>query len=176
MTQPIPLCDVVGGALKDDPIPFVVVGIDPGQKTGIATYTISGGLKIWEKTFWQTIRWLDRHIIAPHREKKIGCIIVMEAPQNNSFIYARHVKNTNVSTQMRIAMKVGMNQRDGQLLYEYITHHQINCTLRTPSRRDAKWDAKYFQSLSGIRTTVAQEHCRDAARFISPYWVGKLKI
>jgi len=154
-------------------LPKIWIGIDPGEHTGIAIYSKADGLKLQTLTFWKTIDFLSQYIL-PRMGKEADFFVVIETPQYNNFMYGRNVDSRKVAEALRIARNVGMNQGDAKRLTQFLKIHNIPVEEFTPGPRDQKWPAPYFKHLTGIETAQTAEHVRDAARFISRFWIDDL--
>jgi len=154
-------------------LPKIYIGIDPGSHTGLAVYSKADGLKLQTLTFWKTIDYLREHVL-PHIGKEAEFLVIIETPQHNTFIYRERIDPNRLAATLRIARNVGMNQRDASLLVEFLKLNKIPVEEFTPGPKDHKWPAPYFKHLTGIDTAKTAEHVRDAARFISRFWIDDL--
>lgn len=159
----------------ENPVPNIYIGIDPGDKTGVAVYSKHSGLNLMTLSFWKTIDYFNRVVIPNEKTNTAKHHIIIESTQRNNFMFSKRTNGKGVAESMRIARNVGMNQGDAKRLIEFMNIHGLSCEEFTPGPRDKKWNVEFFYQLSGIETAISHEHIRDASRFIARYWVDEIK-
>lgn len=168
----------------------LLIGIDPGVKTGMA-FMFKGNKKIILETdsFWKAINTVSETIDEAHEENyKIEAHV--EDPNYNKPVFPKKLQKmiyaikklqftdkanmkaqinkitTETAKAMRIAQNVGMNKGHAKLWIAYFDHKDINCVRHKPSKKSiTKTDKKYFKQLTGY-TDRSSEHSRDAAMLI----------
>lgn len=153
---------------------MVYIGIDPGHVNGLAVYSKERGLRVYQLSFWKMLDYLNGKVLPAVKEGRIVVKAIVEANHRNHFVYSRTINKGNKGTVLTMARNAGMNQGYCKLICEWFVHNGIEVEEMVPTGRDLKWSVHYFTQLSNIETSESQEHCRDAARFISRFWLGKL--
>lgn len=153
---------------------FVYIGIDPGSTNGLAVYSKERGLRISQPSFWKLITYMQDKVIPAHKEKRIVVLVILEATYLNKFMYSKRINGKNAGVALATARNVGMNQGCAKLIKEFCDLHEIKVEEFQPGPHDKKWTREFFLSLSGMETAETAEHCRDAARFISRFWLNNI--
>lgn len=153
------------------------VGIDPGATTGIVLWDCAA------KRITETMNGTFHSAADLLRRFDKGTLyVVLETPKENSFMYGRHVQSLKKALRsrsykrawgqarsaMRIAMKVGENQKEGELLREIAEERHPLKTVRPTGQ---KWDAEACASVLGYPPAnenphYNNEHIRDALRLL----------
>ena len=133
-----------------------IVGIDPGQSTGIATYT-DGKL-----TSLKTIR--------PHQMRDAiaesgANMVVFEDSRLTSFMFTT-VKSRPVALNM--ARKVGQVDGFCSLIDAICEEAGIKAYGISPKNKGAKLNAEFFSKVTGWAGT-SNQHERDSAMVAFPY-------
>lgn len=151
--------------LKIQPGQRVLIGIDPGKRTGTCVVDAESNkiLALWTTNFWGLYRafavpsdGLLQRIIQFH----------IEQPSLVKALYARHAAELvkyqkKVETRDKIVWDAGGNATEGRLLAEGLRAQGYTVFDVTPDRR-TKWtreDLKRFMKWEG----VSNQHIRDAA-------------
>jgi len=152
------------------------LGIDPGAETGLVLWDLGEEriLNAWTSDFHGAVEHMRSHPPG-------NMLVVLETPKDNPFMYLRHVKDLKsaiggpshkvweeAKKAMRIAMQVGENHKEGELLREIAEerHH-----LRTVTPSGEKWDAEKCNLILGYplpnnNPFHNNPHVRDALRFL----------
>lgn len=153
-------------------------GVDPGANTGIVLWDVHAAqiADVFTEDFHFALDLLQQF--------EPGTLyVVLETPKENSFMYGRHTKKLKSAIRrgsfgaawkqakiaMRMAMKVGENQKEGELLREHA--EQCGHPLRTVRPTSKKWDADMAHHWLGYpppneNPYYNNEHVRDALRFL----------
>lgn len=157
-----------------------LLGIDPGRNTGVAVYDVKDKrlVKLDTLTFWETIHILQNFpdFLIP-KDDMIGFVfeaseikfeVVMEDPNQNSFMYQQNVRKLSPQAAMTVAQSVGRNKEQAYLLMEFMDQKRITYKTVRPVNRErggGKWKPDYFQKITGWQGK-SNEHNRDAARLV----------
>ena len=157
-----------------------LLGIDPGRNTGIAIIDRDKKklVKLDTLNFWETVKVLDDFTayIYP-KDDMIGFVfeaseiqleVVIEDPNENSFIYNQNVAKLSKQAAMTVAQSVGRNKEQAFLLIDYLEKKGIKYKTVRPRNRNnggGKWTSEYFCKMTGWQGK-SNEHNRDAARLI----------
>lgn len=139
--------------------PMLLLGIDPGTKTGFALYDAdaNGGagelLRVDALDFWEAVALLeavagDTAAVVVEDARRIG-------------LYAR--RGERGARRDRIARSVGMIDRDVQLWLDLCERLRLPVATVEPTRK--KWDAETFRRITGWEGRT-NEHARDAGRLV----------
>lgn len=137
----------------------LVVGVDPGDVTGLAVYDLAadagrGALVAVESlAFWTATARL-------HASSPAVVAVVVEDPRALG-LYARH-RGLGREQRDRAARCVGQIDRDVNLWAELCRRLGVRCVC-VPPRRRAKWNRAELAAATGW-TADTSEHGRDAAR------------
>ena len=129
----------------------MIIGIDPGQNTGIAIY--DNGWTLLTVPFWGAIFELSSRISEKPK-------VFIEDP---NLIKPTFPRKVGPRVRDKISQSVGMNKRDAQLLIRWCELRGLDVTHVKPTR--SKVDAKYFKKLTGYSKRCSQ-HARDSAMLI----------
>lgn len=135
---------------------MIVLGIDPGKATGLATYA-GGKLAALETcTPGELVEAITR--IAPG-------LVVFEDSRLQSPTWGRGISQ---SALLKVARNVG--QIDGwcALIVEACAKHRIPAHGISPKGKGRKLDADTFRKITG-HTTRSNQHERDAAMVAWPF-------
>lgn len=133
----------------------LVVGVDPGDVTGLAVYDLGRGalVAVESLAFWTATARV-------HAEAAAVVAVVVEDPRALG-LYSRH-RTLGREQRDRAARSVGQIDRDVKLWAELCRRLGVRCVCVPPARR-AKWTAEALASETGW-TGRTSEHGRDAAR------------
>ena len=133
----------------------MIIGIDPGQSTGIATF--DGGELIGLKTIkpWQL----------PGLIHKLADRVVFEDSRLQSNVWTT-IKSR--SGALKMARNLGQVDAWCSMITAVCAELQIPCHGISPKNKGVKLDAKRFQSSTGWGEK-SNQHERDAAMVAWPY-------
>ena len=139
----------------------IIVGIDPGQYTGVAVYDADDRrfLSLDTLTFWGAVALLE-----DLSERYMGLRVRLEDPNMIRAIYSRHDRTTGVKRD-RVGQNVGMNKRDAQLWAEWLTDRGIAFDRVKPFPKSEKKNATTFKRTTGWQGRT-NEHQRDAGMLV----------
>lgn len=135
---------------------MLILGIDPGANTGIATY-IDGKL-----TSLQTIEPVD---IARYLAKELPKRVVFEDSRLQTFMWTRA---TSTAKSLKMARSVGEVDAWCKLIVAVCAELGIAAHGISPKGKGAKLNAAQFAALTGW-TGSSNEHTRDGAMVAWPY-------
>jgi len=138
----------------------VILGIDPGQHTGIAVFT---GGKL------ETLHTISPHQIADFLRSSGAGRVIFEDSRLTSYVFTT-VKSRPVALNM--ARKVGQVDAWCTLIVAVCGDLGIPAHGVSPKGKGAKLDAKAFARMTGW-LAASNEHCRDAAMVAWPYRSAK---
>lgn len=141
---------------------MIILGIDPGQNTGVATF-IDGKL-------------LKLHTIDPHQLPEFIRMsgagrVIFEDSRLQSHLFSGHksgVRPLSVAQQLKIARDVGRIDAWCSLIVAVCGDLGIPAHGISPRAKGAKLNAGQFAELTGW-TDKSSEHTRDAAAVAWPY-------
>jgi len=144
----------------------ILIGIDPGTKTGMAIKQQGCVMILKTFTFWEAIDTIKS--FPPETLK-----VFIEDPSQNKPIFARfkippvfHKIGDRINYIGKIAQNIGENKGQAKLLIEYMKKNNIEHYAMRPNKRSmTKIDKKTFEKLTGY-TKRSSEHSRDAAFLI----------
>jgi hypothetical protein len=143
-----------------DTLPSMLIGIDGGTHTGVATYCDTDGYTLLTMTFWEAydyVRALSMHY---------ALRVYIEHPSGNLPVFA--TGKVNGKARERIAQSVGRVKRESELLADGLKRCGLTVTLVVPRGRKGsrgKWTAADLLAATGYAKRSSQ-HARDAARLI----------
>lgn len=143
----------------------LVIGIDPGQSTGIARFHDGHFWLVDTKTPYETIRLLNR--IKP----PIKCFVVIEDSRLQSATWSAV---GSAAMRAKIARNVGQIDGFCSLLEEALKDIGHSYLMVSPKGKGKKLNAAQFQGVTGIAQRMNQ-HERDAAMIAWPYRNGIIK-
>lgn len=148
---------------------MLIIGIDPGVKTGVAVYDSKDRKFLALKTcgFWEALDFVRPYIL----HDKVG--FVVEDPRQNASLYERYKYQLAkgggdfLRKILKTAQDVGGNKRSGQLLVEYFRKRKLPLvTVRPKKGSTAKHiDKDHFHKMIGWKGN-SSEHARDAAYLV----------
>lgn len=140
----------------------MIVGVDPGLKTGVAVYLEEEGVLISAQTlaWWDAMEYLTGELAG-------ASLVVVEDPSQNAPVFARGLSGPPL---MRLAQNVGANKMMATLMIEGLRRKKIPVRPVRPSKE--KWDAAQFAQHFSCPGRQSQ-HARDAARLIHLHTNGK---
>lgn len=154
----------------------VLIGIDPGRKTGLAMYSRKAKLLAELKTldFWGLYVFL-RSLAAQGKARNI--LFVVEDPNDNKPLFGKGITINprlsppelmkRVRMREKMAQNVGSNKREASLILEALERLGLRYYARPP-RQGGKMDAQGFKQLTGWQART-NEHVRDAAMLVFGY-------
>jgi len=151
---------------------FVFIGIDPGATSGLAMYSKERGLRVQQVSFWKLIELLTEKILPAHKERRIQVKVIIKMNHKNKFAFKGPIMKSNRDFALTMARNFGMNQGYCKLMCEWFEHYGIEHEDVMLSD-DKKYGRETFAQLTGINTLETNDHAREAARFISRYWLNK---
>lgn len=128
----------------------IIVGIDPGVKTGIAVWNVSE--QAFESIETVGIVTAMRRVISLNTSDRAVEIYFEDARLRTWF------GNSGVE-QLQGA---GSIKRDCSVWQEFCEYYNIPFTATKPTRGQTKWGAQYFKKMTGWAKRTS-EHARDAA-------------
>ncbi len=134
----------------------VILGIDPGQHTGIAVFT---GGKL------ETLHTISPHQIPEFLRESGAKRVIFEDSRLTSFVFTT-VKSRPAALKM--ARNVGQVDALCSLIVAVCGDLGIACHGISPAGKGAKLDAKAFARMTGW-LAASNSHCRDAAMVAWPY-------
>lgn len=140
----------------------MIVGVDPGRKTGIAVYDETARKLVACKTldWWDAIDYL---MDAGNDYLRIQFIV--EDPSQNKPTFTRGLPD---AMRDRVSQNVGANKEMARLMIERLRLAGHKTSAVRPSR--SKWNDEAFRSHFTYSGRVSQ-HARDAARLIHEHYV-----
>ena len=136
----------------------VYIGIDPGVHTGIA---------VWNSTqkrfmFMDTAK-IGRAIgiCLAYFDKYMDLELVVEDARQRKWI----PREQSLSQFKGRAMGAGSINRDCQIWEEFAQDYGLDLTLVPPRKGATKWDADYFEKVTGWKGRTSN-HARDAALLV----------
>lgn len=137
----------------------VVIGIDPGQQTGIALYRAGLLETLLTLAPWEIAAFIERQ-----HESGINRVI-FEDSRLQSHIFSAHKPGKRVLShpeQLKVARNVG--QIDGwcHLIFNVCAERGITCHGISPADKGEKLNAEQFKSVTGW-AGKSNQHERDGA-------------
>ena len=147
--------------------PALIVGLDPGEQTGVAAYDpTEGRLKYCTSLgFWAMVRWFETELgpIKPLDGLAPGPVVIVVIEDARKLpIYGRHGA-VRGARRDKLARNVGRIDRDTGLWVEYLSRRGYQVLLARPSRAQQKWSTETFKKITRYQGRTNQ-HGRDAAR------------
>lgn len=142
------------------PLPTMLIGIDGGTHTGVATYTDTDGYDLRTMTFWEAYDYVCGLALF------YALRVYIEHPSGNLPVFA--TGKVTGKARERIAQSVGGVKRESELLADGLKRHGLHVTLVVPRGRKGsrgKWTAADLLAATGYAKRSSQ-HARDAARLI----------
>lgn len=133
----------------------ILIGIDPGVKTGLAVWDVIGN-KITVVTSFGIIDALESVLTTIKIYNKESLLVYIENPNLRKWYGPR------ASQKQQGA---GSIKRDYAIWLEFLQHHSIAYQEVAPKNVLTKLDAKTFASLTGWQGKT-NEHSRDAAMLV----------
>lgn len=145
---------------------MIVIGIDPGDHTGLAVwdtgqqaFVLLATLPL-HKAMQEVVKWTTAPELAPQRKGKKVHVVCEDARQRTWFAPER-----NVSEYRGKLMGAGAAKRDAKIWEEFLADNGINYEAHKPQAGTTKWSADYFTRITGY-TGRTSEHARDAALLV----------
>jgi hypothetical protein len=141
---------------------LIVLGIDPGQSTGLAVYA-NGILKALATVSADTLPdWIAQSAM---NGLKPG-LIAFEDSRLTSHVFA--AKGMRRAASLKIARNVGEIDAKCSAIVLLAGSLNIACVGVSPERKGAKLNAKDFKRITGWQLQ-SNQHVRDAAMVAWPY-------
>ena len=145
---------------------MLILGIDPGQKTGVATFVDGKLLKL--------------HTVEPHQLPELirgagAGRVIFEDSRLQSHLFSGHKPGARplaAAQQLKIARDVGRIDAWCSLIVAVCAELGIPAHGISPKAKGAKLDAAQFSVLTGW-TDRCNQHERDAASCAWPYRAAK---
>lgn len=139
----------------------VVIGIDPGQHTGVALY-VGGQLdNLLTLAPWNITAFIQQLHATPGINR-----VIYEDSRLQSHIFSAHKpgnkRELSHPEQLKIARNVGQIDAWCHVITNVCSERGITCHGISPAKKGAKLDAKQFESVTGW-TAASNQHGRDAA-------------
>ena len=149
--------------------PALIVGLDPGEQTGVAAYDPTARrLKYCTSLgFWAMVRWFETELGPIESVDGLApgpVLLVVIEDARKLPIYGRH-RAVRGARRDKLARNVGRIDRDTQLWVEYLTMRGYQVVRSVPAAGDEKWLAETFKQITRWRGRTNQ-HGRDAARLV----------
>lgn len=127
----------------------IIIGIDPGVKTGVACFDLKTRRLIEVRTF-SILEALD-FVRSLSKEVKV--------------VYVEDARKVKYGTAIVRAQGAGSIKRDCKIWEEFLTREQVPAVYLRPNKELTKYDAKLFQKVTGWDKRTS-EHARDAAMLV----------
>jgi len=140
------------------PAAKLVIGIDPGTRTGIAWRVDNQQMQVATKSLYDAMDIIEDLV------KQYGVAhtrIWIEDARINRPVFDR---GQNHAASLKIAQNVGSVKRDTGLLEEHCKRQGVTPLMVRPS--SSKWDRSMMRAATGI-TKPCSQNARDAAKLIS---------
>lgn len=144
-------------------VPQLLVGIDPGEHTGVAQLDkldAQPELQLQTLDFWETVRLLERLALT---EKHRVHIYIEDPNEHRSLYHDKDDKTGEIRT--KVAQNVGANKREAALLIKKCHNLGLRVTTVKPGDVLTKLSATEFARITGY-TKRCSEHARDAGCLI----------
>ncbi|MFB3132293.1 MAG: hypothetical protein ACE10K_07210 [Rhodothermales bacterium] len=148
--------------------PALIVGLDPGEQTGVAAYDPRARrLKyVFSLGFWMVVSMFETELgpEQPADGSAPGPVVLVVIEDARKLpVYGRHDK-VRGRRRDRLARNIGRIDRDTQLWVEYLERRGYRVLLARPSR-EQKWDAATFKRITRYQGRTNQ-HARDAGMLV----------
>lgn len=138
----------------------MIIGIDPGQRTGVAVYRDGALIEL---------RTVSPDQIAGVLEELAPELVVFEDSRKQSAVF---IRGTNARSMLKIARNVGEVDQLCRQIEALCDRMRIACVGVSPLRKGAKLSAARFCAMTGWPGR-SNQHERDAAMVAWPYRRGK---
>lgn len=128
----------------------MIIGIDPGQRTGVAVYRDGALIEL---------RTVSPDQIAGVLEELAPELVVFEDSRKQSAVF---IRGTNARSMLKIARNVGEVDQLCRQIEALCDRMRIACVGVSPLRKGAKLSAARFREITGW-TGRSNQHERDAA-------------
>jgi len=142
----------------------ILIGIDPGEHTGIAVWDGASRkfLEVATLPLWRALeevkRWHYAVLLSP---KPIHFRVVFEDARKRTWFPA---ERNNAEYRGRL-MGAGAAKRDAKIWEEFLDANHIPFEAVKPRAGMTKWNADYWSRMTGW-TGRTSEHARDAALLV----------
>lgn len=152
----------------DRPIVPLVLGIDPGEITGVALWSPRKQefLHIGSGGFFSVLSYIETTCEAVGREHGTGALpvgLVVVEDNRRIGIYSRNAHFTGAKRDS-LCRDIGRIDRDVELWEDWLKAKGYEVLMVEPLK-GKKWDADYLAQVARW-TAPTNEHARDAARLI----------
>lgn len=140
-----------------------IIGIDPGQDSGLAVFENGALVRLMTLSPLHLIEQL--HLLGISRELANGIPlhgIVMEDSRKTSHSFTAIAGARGIRAQLKIARNVGMVDGQCALIEQWATIHKVPLLALSPEQKGQKLDAARFKALTGW-AAPSNQHQRDAA-------------
>lgn len=139
----------------------LLVGIDPGTATGVASWDTRAGalLTVTSMSILHAMRWIIEDAVI-QAEPRGGLLVVWEDCRNHRIHFPAGQRNDAA------LQGVGSIKRDCSIWQEFLTDARLPNITRAPSRRRTKLDRVQFRAATGW-DKPSNEHGRDAAMLVA---------
>lgn len=140
----------------------ILIGIDPGENTGLAVYDTrkQSFIQVYTLPLWKALEEVKRW----HYNCTALCmtlrVVFEDARQRTWFPRERN----NAEYRGRL-IGAGAAKRDARIWEEYLTAQGIPFEARKPAAGQTKWSADYWKRITGW-TGRTSNHARDAALLV----------
>ena len=142
---------------------MIIIGIDPGQQTGVATF-VDGALI--------SLETIQPHHIERLMRERSPARVIFEDSRLQSHIFSAHKpgikRKLSHGAQLKVARNVGQIDAWCSLIFELCAEVGISCHSISPDQKGPKLDAKKFTTRTGW-VGSSNQHGRDAAMVAWPY-------
>lgn len=129
----------------------MILGIDPGAKTGVASYTEGRLSDLWTMNTRKLCDWL------PGASPKL---VVIEDSTLQSYVFT--APGVRHAAAMKVARNIGEVDAYCKLIKQACAELKIECRSVSPKGKGQKLDAARFKILTGW-PEASNQHERDAA-------------
>ena len=154
---------------QKSPQKALVLGIDPGENTGIAVYR-DGKLKQLLTTAPDEVRDEIACFLASAEVEGMKLQVVFEDSRKQSHIFSAK-QSMNAAQKMRVARSVGMIDAWCVLIERACKRLGVQCLGVSPAEKGPKCAASAFEHITGWEGRT-NEHERDAAMLARPFRKG----
>ena len=147
----------------------IFIGIDAGQKTGVAVWDRKQFVSIETTDFWGAIG-----VIAGWLDSDNDIIVVVEDPSQNKPVFkivavygfTKGNHQSKLAAAAKVAQSVGGVKRESELIIEYCIQNNIKVIPVKPTKKSmTKLSKEAFEKITGYSGRTS-EHGRDSAMLI----------
>jgi hypothetical protein len=139
---------------------MLLIGLDPGVKTGYAEWDDATGQLVEVETLkvHQAMQRITEHYAAGRVTR-----VVFEDARQRKWFGSRDRNQAKYGAGVREG--AGSIKRDCTILEDFLTDLGVSFTARAPAAGATKWDSVYFARVTGWKGRTS-EHARDAALLV----------